>query len=173
MTSLTSSPADWLKPRTAAALAGGAALLLLLAVFAAQYLGGLAPCKLCLWQRWPHGAAVVFGGMALLPAASDSGRRLLLGLCALAFATTAGIGFYHAGVEYGWFEGPTACSGSISASNIEDLRRQLMAAPVVRCDEVPWSLFGISLAGYNFLISSALAAFSAVAALWSRIARQG
>lgn len=145
--------------------------MLLLAVFAMQYLGGLAPCKLCIWQRWPHGAVILFGGLALLPAVSDSGRRVLLGLCALSYAATAGIGFYHAGVEYGFFEGPTACSGTIAADNIEELRRQLMAAPVVRCDEVPWSLFGISLAGYNFLVSGALAAFCAVAALWSRIAR--
>ena len=171
MTSLSEPLSDRLAPRTAAGIAAGAALLLLLAVFAMQYLGGLAPCKLCLWQRWPHGAAILFGGIALIPAVSDSGRRLLLGLCALSFATTAAIGFYHAGVEYGLFAGPTSCSGLIAADNIEDLRRQLMATPVVRCDEVPWSLFGVSLAGYNFLVSGALALFSAVAALWSRIAR--
>jgi disulfide bond formation protein DsbB len=162
-----------LPPRNAAAFAAGAAALLLLAVFAMQYLGGLAPCELCLWQRWPHGAVILFGGLALLPAASDSGRRVLLGLCALSFATTAGIGFYHAGVEYGLFAGPTACSGAITGGTIEELRQQLTAAPVVRCDEAPWSLLGISLAGYNVLVSGALAAFCAVAALWSRIVKQG
>ena len=160
-----------LPPRHAAGIAAAAAALLLLAVFAMQYLGGLAPCELCLWQRWPHGAAILFGGLALPPAVSDSGRRVLLALCALAFATTAGIGFYHAGVEYGLFAGPTACSGTITGSTIEALREQLTRAPVVRCDEVPWSLLGISLAGYNFLVSGALAVFCAVAVLWSRIVR--
>ena len=166
MTSLSAAPR--LAPRSAASIVALAAAALLVAVFAMQYLGGLAPCSLCVWQRWPHGAAVLLGGLAFLPAVSDSGRRALLLLCAAAFATTAGIGLYHVGVEQGVFAGPSACSGTLSGGTVEELRRALMAAPVVRCDEVPWSLFGISLAGYNVLASSALALFSLGAALCGR-----
>jgi disulfide bond formation protein DsbB len=166
MTSLSAAPP--LQPRHAAALVVLAASALLVAVFAMEHLGGLAPCSLCVLQRWPHGAVVLLGGIALLPGISATGRRVLLALCALAFATTAGIGVYHVGVEQGVFAGPTACSGTITGDSVEELRRALMAAPVVRCDEVAWSLFGISLAGYNVLASAALAAFSAGAALYGR-----
>jgi len=129
-----------------------------------QYIGGLAPCSLCLTQRWPHGATLVLGLIAFVPITGATARRLLLALIALSFAVTAGIGAYHAGVEYGWFAGPTACSGTISGNTVEELKRQLMAQPVVRCDEVSWSLFSVSLAGYNFLVSTALAVFCATAA---------
>lgn len=153
----------------AATVATGAAAGLLVAVFAMEHIGGLAPCDLCVLQRWPHGAVVLLGGLALVPSISEGGRRLLLGLCALAFVITAGIGVYHVGVEQGIFTGPTACSGGISGDTVEELQRKLMAAPIVRCDEVAWSLFGISLAGYNVIASVALAVFSAAAALrgWS------
>ena len=95
-------------------LAAGGSAALLLGAFAFQHLGGLAPCKLCLWQRWPHGAAIVIGVLALaLPG------RLLPLLGALAALTTAAIGGYHTGVERGWWEGPTTCTsgpvGGISA----------------------------------------------------------
>lgn len=130
-------------PRSAALFVTLASVILLITVFAMEYLGGLAPCRLCLLQRWPHGAVILFGGLALMPAVSDSGQRLLLGLCAFAFAITAGIGIYHVGVEQGIFAGPTACSGAVTGDTIEELRRKLVAAPVVRCDEVPWSLFHV------------------------------
>jgi len=160
---------DMLAPRMASGLAALASAGLLAAVFAMQYLGGLAPCKLCLLQRWPHGAVVALGLAALVPALSDGARRALLGLIALAFAVTAGIGVYHAGVEYGWFAGPSGCTGTVGGATLEELRRNLMTAPVVRCDEAPWSLFGVSLAGYNALVSVALAGFAG----WAAIGRQG
>jgi disulfide bond formation protein DsbB len=162
------SPPERLPPRTAATIAATAATGLLVAVFAMEHIGGLAPCELCLLQRWPHGAVILFGGVALLPAVSESGRRLLLALCALAFAITAGIGIYHVGVEQGIFAGPTACSGGITGDTVEELKRKLMAAPIVRCDEVAWSLFGISLAGYNVIASAGLTVFCAAAALRGR-----
>lgn len=162
------SPPQLLPPRKAATIATIAAAGLLIAVFAMEHIGGLAPCNLCVLQRWPHGAVVVLGLLAMLPAISESGRRLLLGLCALAFAITAGIGVYHVGVEQGIFAGPTACSGGITGDSVEELQRKLMAAPIVRCDEVPWSLFGISLAGYNVIASAGLAVFSLVTALRGR-----
>lgn len=163
MSSLSTDPR--LSPRTAALYAGLAATGLLAAVFIMEHGFGIAPCSLCLLQRWPHGAVIPLAAIAFLPAISDNGRRLLLLLCAAAFATTAGIGVYHVGVEQGIFAGPTACSGGITGDSIDELRRKLMAAPVVRCDEVAWSLFGISLAGYNVVVSSALAVFSAVIGL--------
>ena len=165
MSTISTSPL--LSHRNAASIAALAAAGLLIAVFAMQYIGGLAPCSLCLTQRWPHSVALALGLIALMPITAAPARRLLLALIALSFAVTAGIGAYHAGVEYGWFAVPTACSGTISGNTVEELKRQLMAQPVVRCDEVAWSLFGVSLAGYNFLASSPLALFCATAAFRS------
>ncbi len=141
------------------------AIALLLGAFAFQFFADLAPCPLCLTQRWPHAAIVIISGMGFLAPMPFAVRRGLLGLTALAFAITAGVGFYHAGVEYGLIQGPNSCTGLASGETLEELRRNLMNAPVVRCDEAPWSLFGISLAGYNFLASGAMAVFAAYAAL--------
>ncbi len=146
--------------RAASLYVAVAAAGLFAAVFAMEHIGGLAPCSLCVLQRWPHGAVIPLAALAFLPAISDNGRRVILLLCAAAFATTAGIGIYHVGVEEGIFAGPSACSGGITGESIDELRRKLMAAPVIRCNEVAWSLFGISLAGYNVLASTAFAGFS-------------
>ncbi|NKB19426.1 MAG: disulfide bond formation protein B [Alphaproteobacteria bacterium] len=162
MSTLSHSPL--FSHRNAASIAALAAAGLLIAVFMMQYFGGLAPCSLCLTQRWPHGVALALGLIALMPITAAPARRLLLALIALSFAVTAGIGAYHAGVEYGWFAGPNACSGNITGNTVEELKRALMAQPVVRCDEVAWSLFGVSLAGFNFLASTILAVFCATAA---------
>lgn len=153
------------EPRAAAALMLLASVAILGTVFAMQYLGGLAPCELCIAQRWPYGAAIAFTLVALLPGVSPGWRRVLLGLAGIAFVVTSGIGFYHAGVELKVFAGPTACTGDLSATTVEALRRQLLATPVVRCDEIQWSLFGITLAGYNFIVAAGLAAFSLGVAL--------
>ena len=133
------------------ALAGSAALLA--GAFAFQYLGGLAPCHLCLWQRWPHAAAVLIGVVALvLP-----GRVLPL-LGGAAALTTAGIGLYHTGIERHWWQGPTTCtSGPVGGMSSEDLLNQILAAPIVRCDEVAWSMAGLSMASWNAVLSLALA----------------
>ncbi len=160
---------DLLTARIAAGLSALASSALLGAVYAMQYLGGLAPCPLCLLQRWPHAAVVVLGLAALIPAMPTGFRRAILGLIAVAFSITAGIGFYHAGIEYGLFAGPTACTGTVGGDTLDELRRNLMAAAVVRCDEIPWALFGISLAGYNALVSTALAAFAGWAAIGKRM----
>lgn len=159
-----------LAPRMAAGLAASCSAALLVAVYAMQYLGGLAPCPLCLLQRWPHAAVVALGlAAALVPVLPTGARRAILALIAAGFATTAAIGAYHAGVEYGWLSGPTACTGTVMGDTVEELRRNLMAAAPVRCDEVPWALFGISLAGYNALVSAALAGLAG----WAAIRRPG
>jgi disulfide bond formation protein DsbB len=127
------------------ALLGGA--------FAFQHIGGMPPCAMCLWQRWPHAAAITIGIIGLA-----TGRRELAILGMLAALTTAGIGVYHAGVEQMWWEGPTTCtSGSITGISTEDLLAQIMEAPVVRCDEIAWSMFGISMAAWNAILSFILA----------------
>lgn len=134
-----------------AAAAGSAALLL--GAWGFQYLGGLAPCELCIWQRWPHGVAVLTGALAL----AFPGRALA-GLGALAVATTGGIGIYHTGVERNWWPGPGSCtSGPIGDLTPEQLMEQIMAAPLVRCDEVPWEMFTLSMASWNALLSFGLA----------------
>jgi len=134
-----------------AAASGSAALLLGALWF--QYFGGLPPCDLCIWQRWPHLAAVLLGGAALaLPG------RLLPLLGGLAALTTSSVGLYHTGVERGWWEGPSTCtSGAVSGLTPEQLMEQIMAAPLVRCDEVAWELLGLSMASWNALAALALA----------------
>ncbi|MFV1440651.1 MULTISPECIES: disulfide bond formation protein B [unclassified Phaeobacter] len=133
------------------ASAGSAALLL--GAFGFQYLGEMAPCKLCIWQRYPHGAAVVIGALALAVP-----LLILPYLGALAALATAAIGAYHTGVERGWWEGPNSCtSGPIGNLSSEDLMQQIMSAPLVRCDEVPWELFSLSMASWNAIASLLLA----------------
>ena len=138
-------------------LAAFGSLALLLGAFGFQALG-FAPCKLCLWQRWPHAAAIAIGGLVLM-----LGPLMLLGIAgALSALTTAGIGAYHTGVEQGWWEGPTSCSGGGNA--LGDMTGdQLLSlegpSDVVMCDEVAWALFGVSMASWNVLISLTLAGF--------------
>lgn len=140
------------------AAAGSAALLAGANAF--QYIGGMAPCALCLWQRWPHAAAVVIGLAALaLPG------RLLPLMGAAAALATAGIGAYHTGVERGWWEGPSTCTaGDISQLSPEELLNRIMAAPVVRCDEVPWEMLTLSMASWNAIAALALAGIWLMAA---------
>ncbi|HMS21740.1 disulfide bond formation protein B [uncultured Sphingorhabdus sp.] len=128
--------------------------------YASQYIGGLYPCEMCWWQRWPHFAALplalgafVVGGQGL--------RKTLVLLAALAILTSGLIGGYHAGVEYGWWEGITTCSSTVAPGSGKDVLDAILNAPLIRCDIAPWTLFGISLAGYNFLIST----FGALAVL--------
>lgn len=130
---------------------GSAALLL--GALAFQYLGGLAPCAMCIWQRWPHGLVILLGAGAYI-----SGSRALMLSCAGLMLICAGIGLYHAGVEQMWWEGPSTCtSGSISGLTTEELLAQIESAPLVRCDEIAWSLLGLSMAAWNAILSLGLA----------------
>ena len=134
-------------------LAAAGSLTLLLGAWAFQYIGGLPPCKLCIWQRYPHAVAILIGAIAL-----RFGNAALAWLGALAALTTAGIGGYHTGVERGWWEGPTTCtSGPIGGLSTDELFDQIMSAPLVRCDEVPWEMLGLSMASWNMVISLGLA----------------
>ena len=146
----------------AAILALSAAALMI--AFGSQYWGGLAPCDLCIYQRYPYGIAIALSAAALAVPRTSPGRALLMGLCALAFAVDSGIAIYHVGVEEGVFAGPTACSGGAAAAALDELRARLEATAIVRCEEVPWSLFGISIAGYNAIFAAVLGLGTGVAA---------
>ncbi len=134
--------------------------------FLFQYVGKLQPCVLCIYQRYPYGVAIAFAALALF-LADRRLRGAALSLAALAFLADAGIAAFHVGVEHHWWEGTAACTGaagSAPAGSLAALRQQILAAPVVRCDSIPWSLFGISMAGYNFAIALCLALFALYAA---------
>jgi disulfide bond formation protein DsbB len=134
-------------------LALGIPALLLAGAYLSQYGFGLYPCEMCWWQRWPHFAAIALALVSTVAAP----KRAWIALAALAILVSGLIGAYHAGVEYGWWEGVTACANHAAASGGDPLQA-ILDAPLVRCDEIPWSLFGISLAGWNFLVSTAAAA---------------
>ena len=144
----------------ARALALATPVLLLGGAYASQYVGGLYPCEMCWWQRWPHFAAIALALLAFVPGLGRGARIALVALAALAIATSGGIGVFHAGVEYHWWQGLTACSTS-PGSGGGDILDSILATPLTRCDVAPWTLFGISLAGYNAILSlgAALAIF--------------
>ncbi|MFZ5782138.1 MAG: disulfide bond formation protein B [Pseudomonadota bacterium] len=150
-----------------AALGSGA---LLGGAYYFQYVVGLPPCDLCYWQRWPHMVAIAAGLAALASFARPRLALVFLCVAIAALVATAGVGVFHAGVEYGFWPGPQACSGSIPRGlSAEELRRYLFNARMVRCDQVAWSLWGISMAGWNALLSAALAFVLALgAAGWVR-----
>ena len=134
-----------------------------------QYALGYAPCVLCIWQRWPYVGVMALAVLALLLRRRRGAVALLLGLSGLLLLAGAGVAVFHVGVEQHWWAGTAGCGATGSAGSLEELRAQVLAAPVVRCDEAAWSLFGVSMAGYNVLISLALSlfAFAAARAAWS------
>ena len=113
-----------------------------------QYIGGLHPCEMCYWQRWPHGAAILLALLAFTNPAESSRTRNFTLLAAIAIAVSGIIGVYHAGVELKIFEGMTTCT-TTGARSLEDI----LKVPLVRCDQVQWSFLGISMAGWNALLS--------------------
>jgi disulfide bond formation protein DsbB len=140
-----------------AALARVIALLLPLALLGgalgSQYIGGLHPCEMCYWQRWPHGAAIILALLAFTgPAESNRSRALTL-LAALAIAISGAIGVYHAGVEAKIFEGFTQCTATGQGLSPAELLQEIRHQPLVRCDEVQFRFLGISLAGWNAILS--------------------
>jgi disulfide bond formation protein DsbB len=138
-------------------------LALILGAYASQYIGKLYPCEMCWWQRYPHFAAIGFAALAYV-GRNRFTQNVLVALAALAILTSGLIGGFHAGVEYNYWEGLTRCSTTMVADG-GDFTKSIMNAPLVRCDVAPWTLFGISLAGYNFLLSS-LGAIAILIALW-------
>jgi disulfide bond formation protein DsbB len=127
--------------------------LLLAGAWSFQLWGGLFPCEMCLWQRWPHYLAVIAAAAAFVTPVHTAKR--LVGIAALLIALSGLIAIYHAGVEYRWWQGMTACTGSLDLKGLTPAERlnRIMNTPAVPCDVAQWRLFGISLAGYNALIS--------------------
>ena len=121
-----------------AALLGGA--------YVSQYVFGLYPCEMCWWQRYPHFAALAFAIVSWVAVP----HRVWAALAGMAIITSGLIGGFHAGVEYGWWQGITGCTANPGTIDVLDVS----AAPLVRCDVAPWTLLGVSLAGWNFLIST-------------------
>ncbi len=150
---------------TRAVLIAAASIAILAAVWIFQGMG-YAPCELCLTQRYPFYAAIP---LALLTAflagrSAHDPARIGFALLALVFAASAVLAAYHAGVEYHWWAGPTACTGGVGSLNVNDLVKSLDSVKVVRCDEVQLRIAGLSLAGWNVVASAVLAAYAALAA---------
>jgi disulfide bond formation protein DsbB len=143
-----------LQPASAARLI---ALLLPLALLGgalgSQYIGGLHPCEMCYWQRWPHGAAILLALLSFTAPAASPRSRMLVMLAALAIAISGAIGVYHAGVEARIFEGITTCTANSKGLSTTDLLKQITHAPLVRCDQVQFRFLGISMAGWNAILS--------------------
>ena len=142
-------------------LAALGSLAMILGAWFFQYVIGLAPCKMCYWQRWPHMAAVVIGIVAIF------GPPRLAWFGALAAATTSGLGVYHTGVERKWWEGPTSCTGGgLDLGQMSGSELLATDAPaIVMCDEVAWAMFGLSMPSWNAIISAILVL------LWIRATR--
>lgn len=138
-----------------------------------QYVVGLAPCEMCHWQRWPHIVAIVAGLLALASFAAPRLALVFVLIATTALIVTSAIGVFHVGVEYHWWQGPQACSGNIPRGlSAEQLKKYLFGARMVRCDETVWSLWGISMAGWNALLSAALAfVLASGVANWARVRR--
>lgn len=137
-----------------------ASLGVLAMALAWQYVGGVEPCILCIYQRWPYVAVAALAAAGLALDRRPAARAAIIGLCGVALLIGAGIAGFHVGVEQHWWAGTDGCGvDPLAAGNsIDALRAQLLAEPVVPCDVVTWSLFGISMAGYNFVISLGLGA---------------
>lgn len=135
-------------------VAAGGSLALLLGAFAFQHIGGLAPCTLCLWQRWPHAAAVGIGLVAL----AFGGRALAL-MGAVAALASAAIGVFHVGVEQKWWEGLASCTVNtmegLSATDL--LNTDITVGAPAACDQIAWAMWGISMPGWNVILSVGLA----------------
>ena len=143
-----------LTPKMLIALAAGGSVSVLIGALIFQAIG-YAPCDLCILQRWPHLAAAIIGGAMLI----FSLPRIFALLGAAAAATTGVLGVYHSGVERHIFAGPDTCtSNGVGGLSVDDLMAQINGAPLIRCDEIVWDIFGITMPNLNALASFAFVA---------------
>ena len=126
---------------------------LLAGAYGSQYLGGLHPCEMCYWQRWPHFAAIALALVAYAVKGRVASSRLFVRLAALAIMVSGAIGVYHAGVEKGVFQGFTQCSMPPVGGSASAIIADIMARPMIRCDDVQFAFLGISMAGWNAILS--------------------
>lgn len=157
----TNAPAQ---VRAANALVLGGAGALLGGALLSQYVGGLFPCEMCYWQRWPHYVALFIGLLAW----ARGSNRTLVAIAALAVLVSGIIGAFHAGVEYHWWAGLTTCTAPPVVGTTAEVMGSLMATPLIRCDAAQWTLFGVSLAGYNAVFSGLIG----TGALWLLVKRR-
>jgi disulfide bond formation protein DsbB len=131
-----------------------------------QYGFDVAPCQLCLWQRVPFAVTALLALIAIVVRPYGKTTRLLLDICIFLFLANAGLALFHSGVERHWWEWHSSCTGSTldRTKSLEDLRQELLGKPVVRCDEISWTLLGFSMANWNIPFSLALALFVGMAA---------
>ena len=150
------------KPNVANYLVGLVCCLVLATAYAFEYLANLQPCVLCIYQRIPY--AVVIGLMlaAAIVRKNSQFNTILFIATSVVFAIGSTIAIFHIGIEQHLWQGTPECGNFMETDSVEALRKQLLAQPIVRCDEVAWSLFGISMTGYNFLISTSLLLYSLV-----------
>ena len=149
---------SWQPAMVARAIALLLPLALLLGAVGSQYIGGLHPCEMCWWQRYAHMVAIALALVAFSAAAASSRAKTFTLLAALAIAVSGAIGVYHAGVEAKIFEGFTQCTALAKGGNTAEILKQITHAPLVRCDEVQWRFLGISMAGWNAILSLGSAA---------------
>jgi disulfide bond formation protein DsbB len=147
-------------PRAAVVIFAAAAVALLF-VFLLQYGFDVQPCVLCLWQRVPYGAALLFSLTAYMWQPYGQNSRMMLALCGVAFVSGAGLSLFHTGVELHWWLGTSGCTvPPLHGTSAEDLRTELLHTVVARCDQISWTFVGLSLANWNLPLSLALALFS-------------
>lgn len=160
----------------ATALLAALGCAMLAGALAFQHLGDLPPCALCIDQRKAWGAVIVLAALALW--AEGRGRiavtLLLLGLAGVAAFAGAGVAFFHVGVEEKWWQGTAACGGGFdgfASGSVDEMRERLLARPVIRCDEIAWSFLGVSMAGWNGLVSLA-AGIGALYVVWRDVRKE-
>lgn len=149
----------------AGAIALGAGAVIATALYFEHGLG-MRPCLLCLYQRWPYYAGVPLAALVAFLAASERAARAGLGLVGLVFLASAGLGAYHAGVEWGFFLGPNGCGGAPAApaAGMDAFLAQLETVRVIDCSQPAWIFLGLSMAGWNALVSLAIAALALASA---------
>jgi disulfide bond formation protein DsbB len=154
---IASMPSSFHHPKNASLLLALAAIAVLGTVFALQYLAGLAPCRLCIWQRWPFAFLALVGLIGAF-----AWPRAMLTLAFIAMLVSVGLGAYHVAVEQGWLALPAGCAAGAGASSVEELKALLKAAPP-SCDQVGFTFLGLTLAGWNVVGSLILALFALIA----------
>ncbi|MDD9899443.1 MAG: disulfide bond formation protein B [Alphaproteobacteria bacterium] len=161
----------WSQPHFTAFYVAAASAALLAVAYTSQYVFGLDPCILCYYQRIPYFVVIALGLAAFAVAPKSEKLALyLIFLCGIGFLIDAGIAGFHVGVEHGAWKGLEACGNAAMPANAtpEEMRAFIMSRDIVRCDVPAFTLFGISMAGYNFLIALGLM-LDTFALLWWRV----
>ncbi|MEM8950834.1 MAG: disulfide bond formation protein B [Pseudomonadota bacterium] len=155
-------PASFYHPKNASLLLLLAALAILATVFASEHLGGLEPCQMCVWQRWPFAVLALVGLIGALWR-----PKMMLTLAFLTLLVSIGLAGYHVAVEQGWLALPSGCAVGTDASSVEELKAMLKAARPT-CDQVSFTFLGLSFAGWNVVGSIILALFTLIVLLTDR-----